>query len=59
MFVVDWLNINKEYEGYWDMGATVKDGIRFPLSDSWRKRELRIKDCTYRISNLINSIHRR
>ena len=56
MFVVEWLNINKEPEGYWDMGTRAKDGVRFPLSDSWRKKELRIKDCTYRISKLIKSI---
>jgi len=48
VFVVEWLNINTEHEGYWDMGTKVKDGVRFPLSDSWRKKELRIKDCTYR-----------
>lgn len=56
MFVVEWLNIHKEPEGFWDMGPKVKDGIRFPLSDSWRKKELRIKDCTYRIARLINNI---
>lgn len=55
-FVVDWLMINKEDEGYWDMGAKAKDGMSFPLSDSWRKKEYRIKDCTYRISKLIKSI---
>ena len=56
MYVVEWLNINKEHEGYWDMGTKVKDGVKFPLSDSWRKKELRIKDCTYRISKLIKNI---
>lgn len=55
-FVLEWLNNNKESEGYWDMGSTVKDGVRFPLSDSWRKKELRVKDCTYRISKLIENI---
>lgn len=55
-FVVEWLNKNKEPEGYWDMGTAVKDGVRFPLSDSWRKKELRIKDCTYRISKLIRNL---
>ena len=53
MFVVEWLNNNKEPEGYWDMGTKVKDGVKFPLSDSWRKKEMRIKDCTYRILKLI------
>ena len=52
-FVVDWLNKNKQ-DGRWDMGAAVKDGTCFPLSDSWRTIELRIKDCTYRIENIIS-----
>lgn len=56
MFVVEWLNSNKEQDGSWDMGTMAKDGVSFPLSDSWRKKESRIKDCTYRISNLIKSI---
>ena len=56
MYVVEWLNINKEHEGYWDMGTGVKDGVQFPLSDSWRKKEIRIKDCTYRISKLMKNI---
>jgi hypothetical protein len=55
-FVVEWLNKNREPEGYWDMGQSAKDGVRFPLSDSWRKKELRIKDCTYRISKLMGRI---
>ena len=58
-FVVAWLNNNREPEGGWDMGTTVKDGIKFPLSDSWRSKDLRIKDCTYRISNLIKKIEDR
>jgi hypothetical protein len=56
MFAVEWLNANKEDNGYWDMGTTVKDGVRFPLSDSWRTKELRVRDCTYRISRLIVKI---
>ena len=35
------------------MGAGVKDGIYFPLSDSWRTAESREKDCTYRIEKII------
>jgi len=56
LFVADWLNNNREPEGYWDMGTAVKDGVYFPLSDSWRRKENRIKDCTYRISRLIKKI---
>ena len=58
MFVAEWLNANKEDDGNWDMSPSVKDGVKFPLSDSWRKNELRVKDCTYRISNLIKNLQR-
>lgn len=56
IYVLEWLERNKEPKGYWDMGAEAKDGVQFPLSDSWRKKELRIKDCTYRITKLIKKI---
>ena len=55
-FVVEWLNNNKNASGRWDMGAIAKNGTYFPLSDSWRTSELREKDCTYRIQNLINAV---
>jgi len=55
-FVVDWLNANRNANGKWDMGATVKDGTHFPLSDSWRTAEAREKDCTYRIGNILSSL---
>lgn len=55
-FVAEWLRNNREPEGYWDMGTGVKDGVQFPLSDSWRKKESRVKDCTYRITKLIGKI---
>ena len=55
-FVVKWLERNIEKEKTWDMGKEVKDGMYFPLSDSWRKDEDRIKDCTYRINKLLEKI---
>ena len=57
-FVVKWLKKNMIEENKWDMGIESKDGINFPLSDSWRKVEDRIKDCTYRIEKLINKIEK-
>ena len=54
--VVDWLNANKNANGSWDMGAAVKDGTYFPLSDSWRTIKAREEDCTYRIEKIISSI---
>lgn len=56
MFVGEWLKQNKGPDGLWDMGHKVKDGVYFPLSDSWRCIETRKQDCTYRIMNLIKNI---
>lgn len=55
-FVGEWLNQNKGADGLWDMGPIVKDGVHFPLSDSWRCDEARKQDCTYRIKNLLKNI---
>lgn len=55
-FVVEWLDSKKDENGQWDLGAAVKDGVYFPLSDSWRKRDYRIADCTERITNLLRQI---
>jgi hypothetical protein len=55
-FAVNWLEKNMKREKEWDMGKEVKDGMYFPLSDSWRKDEDRIKDCTYRINKLLEKI---
>lgn len=55
-FVVKWLRDNRDADGMWDMGATVKDGIHFPLSDSWRKPEDRKRDCTVRITKLMQTL---
>lgn len=55
-FVANWLISNKNECGSWDLGSSVKDGVYFPLADSWRRKELRISDCTERISNLLQKI---
>jgi hypothetical protein len=54
--IADWLNDNRSANGRWDMGAGVKDGTYFPLSDSWRTTELRENDCTHRIANILSAI---
>jgi len=54
--VADWLNANRNANGTWDMGAGVKDGTYFPLSDSWKTVEAREKDCTYRIEKIMSSL---
>lgn len=52
-FVTAWLKENRNENGKWDMGKTVKDNLYFPLSESWRKKETREADCTERILNLL------
>jgi hypothetical protein len=55
-FVIYWLESQKDSKGEWDMGNSVKDGVYFPLSDSWRQSETRKMDCNHRISMLISKI---
>jgi len=55
-FVNKWLIENMIKNDEWDMGRESKDGIYFPLSDSWETEKNRIMDCTYRINNLLKKI---
>ncbi len=55
-FVVDWLKSQQDENGLWDMSSTVKDGIYFPVSDSWLKIENRKRDCTSRVIRLIDKL---
>lgn len=52
-FAVDWLNDNRNENGKWDMGKSVNDKLYFPLSDDWRRQEIREADCTERIEKLL------
>ena len=52
-FVVDWLEEKKDKNGQWDFGNKAKDGIYFPLADSWRQDYFRKADCTERINDLL------
>ena len=54
-FLKKWLLQNQLYDSTWDMGASSKDNVYFPLSDKWDKQS-RIKDCTYRVKRLLASI---
>lgn len=56
VFIVDWLNSNKDENGQWDLGPKSNDGLYFPLSDSWRKTEERKADCTNRITVLLSKL---
>jgi hypothetical protein len=55
-FIKKWIKQNTIGNNIWDMGKDSKDGISFPLSDSWKTEESRIKDCTYRINKLLEKI---
>jgi hypothetical protein len=55
-YVAKWLKEHMTKNNEWDIGKEAKDGISFPLSDSWRSDENRIKDCTYRINKLLENI---
>ena len=55
-FVLDWLLSNRNENSKWDMGAAARDGVYFPLSDSWRRTETREMDCTYRIQKIVDSL---
>ena len=55
-FVADWLYENRNERGGWDMGAAVKDGVYFPISDDWRKKGAREADCTERILHLLSTL---
>ena len=39
-----------------EMGKESKDGMYFPLSDDWRRKETRIADCTARIERVMKLI---
>lgn len=54
-FVAQWLRA-QEKDGCWDMGKEAKDGIYLPLSDSWRRSEDRIADCTKRVKSLLGRL---
>jgi hypothetical protein len=55
-FVSDWLMENRNENGKWSMNSKVADEIYFPLSDSWRRAEIREIDCTYRVQKLLEKI---
>lgn len=55
-FVARWLISNRSEDGQWDLSPEAKDGVYFPLSDSWRTQESRKADCTERITALLRKI---
>lgn len=57
-FIADWIEENRNANGKWDLGRDAKDGVYFPLSDDWRKKEIREADCTERVERLFEKIRR-
>ncbi len=55
-FVADWIGLHQNEFGSYDMGSAVADKLYFPLSNSWRQKANREKDCTYRIKQLLDSL---
>ncbi len=55
-FVADWLLGQRDENGQWDLGPAAKDGVYFPLSDSWQKPAYRKADCTQRVAALLQRI---
>ena len=55
-FVVEWLEMNRDENGQWDLGAKSKDNVYFPLSDSWRTAEYRKADCTEKILRILEKL---
>ena len=52
-FATQWLKRYQDENDQWDLGNKANDGVYFPLSDSWRKNEVRRYDCTLRIERLL------
>lgn len=55
-FAASWLMNNQGEDGLWDLGAIAKDGIHFPLSDSWRNPADRKADCTDRVGRILKQL---
>ena len=55
-FAAVWLHMNADTNGRWDFSPAAKDGIYFPLSDSWRTQTLRKADCTERIQQFLDKL---
>ena len=58
-FIADWIEANRNENGKWDLGKDAKDGVYFPLSDDWRKKETREADCTERVERLLAKLRKR
>ena len=53
-FAVQWLRENQDENRQWDFGSRAKDGVYFPLTDSWSID--RKQDCTMRVERLLTRL---
>jgi hypothetical protein len=56
LYIKEWFLQNRLNDHEWDLGKNSKDNILLPLSDSWRKDEDRIKDCTFVIDKIMKNM---
>lgn len=57
-FAQAYLYMNVGPDGAWDLGASARDGVHFPLADSWRSAEVRKADCTSAIRRFMEMLDR-
>ena len=55
-FAAAWLHMSADAAGAWDFGPAARDGMHFPLSDSWRTAEIRRADCTERVQRFLDKL---
>ena len=55
-FAAAFLRMSAAPDGTWDFGPAAKDGVFFPLADSWRTADLRKADCTARVLRFLDQI---
>ncbi len=55
-FAAAHLYLNIGPDGQWDFGPKANDKVYFPLSDDWRRSEVRRADCTGRVRRFLDKI---
>jgi len=57
MDAVNWIWAQRTPEGFWGLGSRIgrKPWTSFPLSESWRRRQNRVIDCTVEVLSLLSA----
>lgn len=53
-YATRWIYENRGQDGLWDLGSGSRDKVYLPLSDAWRRPEIRKQDCTMRVQRILN-----